>query len=461
MNFTRKRNFFDILVYLTVSIQLSFCHSVCKPLENIVFSGAKVICDGGCIFYCIPDYDFGQAADWKSNCTFSPLPIANGSENVINRKNVNNPVSNMFIEMSTCNLSTASVLQATKTLNIGSHLLNLNVAKFITSDSFIGFEQIALLYLSNMASNSGLGENSFMNLLELTFLEISNNSIASLPENLFINQTELKYLNLTENGLKSLPNGIFKHTKKLCWLDLSHNQLKTIQPGTFDVLIDLNGLNLSYNQLNFDDFNDLESPFKNLAALKSLNLAGNGLISLPNQTFNNMQQLEWLDLSGNRLEHIQADLLDCLINLKHFNLSSNKLSTFSNHLWRFDYQFYELDLSNNRLETINDDDLPRLGERMEYKLDGNPWTCECDSGFNKFLRTQQMWGYLNNVKCVNNVTIIEKLEVCEENEKYTRLKIIILSLVCGFGLFIIVVVVAVCYKNKHKPKTRPKNHNFR
>lgn len=463
MNLSKKCNHFVILVYLTVSIQLlPFSHSVCNVPETIIFGDAKVICAGECIFYCIPDYYFGEANDYASNCTFSSITTqTNQSQIVTNQYKFKHAVGNMFMEMSTCNLSTASVLEATKCLDIGFHWLKLNGTKFTASDSYIGFDQITHLYLSNMPTNSVLGEKSFINLLNLIHFEISNNDIDSLPENLFINQTELKFLNLTENNLRSLPNGTFKHTKKLFWADLSHNQLETIETGTFDDLIELEALDLSYNKLNFDDYDDLQSPFEHLTKLKSLNLAENNLLSLSNTTFSHMHRLQWLDLNRNRLKHIQSDLLNGLVNLKHFNLSSNKISTLSDNFWRFNDRIYELDLSNNRLETLNNEDLPRLSERREFKLEGNPWKCECDSEFNKFLRTQQRLGYLTNVKCVNNLTIIETLDVCEQIEKYKRLKIIISSLVCGFGMFIIVVVVAVCYKNKHKPKARSKNHNFR
>lgn len=448
MNFAKKRNYFSILVYLIVSIQVSFCHGICNPPKKIIFGDAEVICAGECISYCIPDYYFGEAIDWTSNCTFSSI----ATTNVTNQRNLKHTVSNMFMEMSTCNLSTTSVLEAAKNLNIGCYWLKLNGAKFTASDSFIGFEQITHLYLSNMPANSVLGENSFRNLLNLTYLEISNNYIVSLAENIFINQTELKFLNLTGNNLRSLPDGIFKYTKKLLRVDLSHNQLDTIYSGTFDDLIDLKGLDLSYNKLNFDEF---QAPINDLAKLKSLNVAENSSITLSNITFGDMQMLQWLNLSGNRLEQIQSGFLDGLINLKHLNLSSNKISTVSRDLWRVN----ELDLSNNRLETINDEDLQKLSQRSELKLDANPWKCECDSEFNKFLQTQQRLGYLKNVKCDTNLTLIEKLDVCEEIDKYKRLKIIISSLVCGFGLFVLVVVVAVCYKNKHRTKTRSRNHN--
>lgn len=72
MNSVRKNSIFAIFVYSIISIQYLLCHSECEiPKKDIYSSDVIVFCDGKCISFCVPTFDYVRMKnDAKYNCTF-------------------------------------------------------------------------------------------------------------------------------------------------------------------------------------------------------------------------------------------------------------------------------------------------------------------------------------------------------------------------------------------------------
>nr|XP_040050287.1 LOW QUALITY PROTEIN: toll-like receptor 9 [Gasterosteus aculeatus aculeatus] len=140
----------------------------------------------------------------------------------------------------------------------------------------------------------------FQNLTNLTFLDISDNHLASITpevlvnlpgsiETLSISNNLLKYfpwqnisalanlchLNLSQNFLYYLPHTVIEFGVDFSLLDLSHNHLTNIPEGFFRMATSLHYLYLSHNQIKALNHQFLPAPFKNGSALQKLTLHAN------------------------------------------------------------------------------------------------------------------------------------------------------------------------------------------
>ncbi|KAI4824727.1 hypothetical protein KUCAC02_013222 [Chaenocephalus aceratus] len=140
----------------------------------------------------------------------------------------------------------------------------------------------------------------FHNLINLTYLDISNNELKSISavvlcnlpqslEQLSISKNKLNnfpwenitalsnlsHLNLSHNFLDSLPNKVIHFGANFTLLDLSHNYLRFIPDDFFSTAESLNYLYLSHNQIKALNHQFLPPPFKNVSARQILTLHAN------------------------------------------------------------------------------------------------------------------------------------------------------------------------------------------
>lgn len=114
-------------------------------------------------------------------------------------------------------------------------------------------------------------DSRMLKLSQLTILDLSGNSIASLPSS-FQGLPMLKELHLSRNKIAFLPASFFvcrSLTRSLCLLDLSKNQLKVL-PSHVSNFKHLVTLNLSDNQIR-----KLPMTLDKLVHLRRLDLLGN------------------------------------------------------------------------------------------------------------------------------------------------------------------------------------------
>ena len=125
---------------------------------------------------------------------------------------------------------------------------------------------------------------------------------------------------LSKNELKEIDEKAFQSLKYLTSLDLSHNQLQEI--FTLSKLQNLQNLNLQGNKITkIEDY-----AFKSLPNLVTLNLNLNDLTgSIQIYAFSGLTNLKNLTLSSNELSQISPDVLKPLPNLVKLHLDSNQL----------------------------------------------------------------------------------------------------------------------------------------
>ncbi|XP_076012271.1 PH domain leucine-rich repeat-containing protein phosphatase 2 [Genypterus blacodes] len=175
----------------------------------------------------------------------------------------------------------------------------------------------------------------------LEALDLQHNKITELPESLFYKALNLKYLNVSANALESIPPS-----------SQSEENLSTLQE-----------LYLTGNCLN-ENCGALLVGHQNL---RVLHIAYNQLLSFPASKLSKLEQLEELNLSGNKLKTIPSTVSSCK-RLHTLLAHSNQITIFPEILNLPEIKL--VDLSCNELTEIQlPDALPATLQELD--LTGN------------------------------------------------------------------------------------------
>lgn len=321
-----------------------------------------------------------------------------------------------------------------------------------------------------------IGKWVWRNSSQVRHLNLRNNKLTALTKEIF-NGLACLNLDMSYNNLTSLPAGIFArdHVSKLLSINLAFNQFTRLPlsslneqyaalqemniannqishvPDNANALVNVKRLNLANNPLSEESLRnilsepktvqelniancglqhltDLETPF-----LRRLNLSRNSITSLRPAIFQRTTLLEQLDLSGNSIRNLNADVslaLQMIPTLKFLDLSKNpirdigssdlngltyleilKLSKL-NELGRFDHEAITK-LSN--LKQLSIYDYPRLGfydihgileaipalENLEVEIKASVLRDQLHPAFNPRLRHLALYG-----KSLQNLTTV-------------------------------------------------------
>lgn len=88
--------------------------------------------------------------------------------------------------------------------------------------------------------------------------------------------------------------------------------------------------------------------FSTYAAIKHINLSASNLTKIADFTFN-LQYLVDLNLRGNHLFFLSANVFNGAVNLRALDLSFNEISIIEPEIFSFTASLWDLNLSNNRL----------------------------------------------------------------------------------------------------------------
>nr|XP_023026272.1 leucine-rich repeat-containing protein 70-like [Leptinotarsa decemlineata] len=157
-------------------------------------------------------------------------------------------------------------------------------------------------------------------------------------------------------------------------LVFDHCKIKYIEGGVFSNMKNVEFIDLSYNFLTTEeiDGNNFKGPYNNskfhpLPSLKYLNLAYNQIHSLPRKFFENMPNLEELNLEGNDFTVLdpQTQLsIGTLTRLTVLNLANNELTEVEGEALRNLSNLKKIDLSSNQLDFVPES-LEYLGKTLQ------------------------------------------------------------------------------------------------
>ncbi|XP_016918416.2 leucine-rich repeat-containing G-protein coupled receptor 4-like [Apis cerana] len=174
------------------------------------------------------------------------------------------------------------------------------------------YTNLKILSLSNSLHNIDITE---INIPSLKTLDLSQNQISFIHEQMFKNIPFLEDLILSENKLLKFPNLFYLSNLKT--LSLAYNLISEIK--NINQLNSLKILNLQGNQINNID----KMAFLMLTELEFLDLSENKLQLLPLDWHDNLSKLKYLNLESNFFVNIQDMKLNTLINLRQLYIKNN------------------------------------------------------------------------------------------------------------------------------------------
>ena len=175
-------------------------------------------------------------------------------------------------------------------------------------------------------------------------------------------------LHLPGRGLSALQAGDFRDLHALRALDLNRNFLETVPDRLFEDLRTVEEVYLSGNLLNELPDGTFDGQTTNLSVL---DLSANGLETLREGVLRNLAGLVSLSLAGNGIAHVPAGLFDDLASLEELDLSANSMDELPDGVFDGNLELRDLDLSINEISELPEGVFADLGNLAELDLSGN------------------------------------------------------------------------------------------
>ena len=243
---------------------------------------------------------------------------------------------------------------------VKSLLVNGRGLETLRADDLVGLDYLESLTITGVnlhtiESGAFAPVNDTLRYATFTHSRLEPSDLSELTSN-------LKELSLAQNNISSLGANAFSRFTNLEQLSLWGNPITSLHGDAFDGLSSLKGLYLGgYNPpdssgngrrrllLSVDQFADNGS-------LLELNLSNSRISTIPNNTFNNLNNLKTLVLKDNDLATLNRDMFHADLGKLHsLSLGCNDLTTdsFSNN-WSDNVDgLRDLYLHNNDLHAVN------------------------------------------------------------------------------------------------------------
>lgn len=193
----------------------------------------------------------------------------------------------------------------------------------------------------------------YVDIPELETLDLSQNRFQFINANTFKNVPEVINVNLSYNEIHFIAEDSFIHVPNLKHLDLSHNKMK----GPLPVYMlqknkDIETLNFSGNP-NLKVLTGEEGLSGQHSTLYTLDISQCGLEILKRNSFQRMENIAHLNVSGNALRMLDGDVFSKLRRLNLLDLSSNQLLSLNNSLFSANTELHKLIVTGNPLHSLS------------------------------------------------------------------------------------------------------------
>ncbi|XP_066548227.1 podocan [Amia ocellicauda] len=270
----------------------------------------------------------------------------------------NNQIREVFVDE-------LSRLFRLETLNLQNNKLT---SHGLEDEAFVLLDHLSYLYLANnklttapmhlppSLVSADFAANQLTKIYPYTFgqkpglksVYLHNNKLtdAGLPDQMFKGSDNLEVLIMSSNFLRYVPQNL---PSALYRLHLKNNKLEKIPKGAFDNLSNLRELYLQNNLLSNDGMDN--ETFSNLNSLEYLDLSNNNLSVVPKGLPRN---LVLLHLEKNAIESIPGDTLTPIRNLEYLLLHNNRLRSrlIDPQAFQGLKKLHTLHMYNNRLERV-------------------------------------------------------------------------------------------------------------
>lgn len=206
----------------------------------------------------------------------------------------------------------------------------------------------------------------------LTTLDLGDNDFFYLTNDEFYDLRKLRYLWLDGNHLPVVLEKTFIMQRELQKISLARNRLAKVTNTAFANVTTLTELDISYNKLIHIEpavFHPV------LDSLEKLDVSGNNIAMAElKYGLQGLANLRYLGLADLNLTEVPVSLLLYHEKLRSLNLSGNLLETFPSQVHL--PQLVELDLSRNKFTGFEEKAMHRLDQVPTVHLVDNPWSCD-------------------------------------------------------------------------------------
>ncbi|XP_046941817.1 podocan [Lynx rufus] len=242
------------------------------------------------------------------------------------------------------------------------HLKNNKLEK-IPPGAFSELSNLRELYLqNNYLTDEGLDNETFWKLSSLEYLDLSSNNLSRVPAGL---PRSLVLLHLEKNAIRSVDADVLTPIRSLEYLLLHSNQLhaRGIHPRAFQGLKRLHTVHLYNNALE-------RVPSGLPRRVRTLMILHNQITGIGRDDFATTYFLEELNLSYNRITspQVHRDAFRKLRLLRSLDLSGNRLHTLPPGLPR---NVHVLKVKRNELAALARGALAGMAQLRELYLTGN------------------------------------------------------------------------------------------
>lgn len=262
---------------------------------------------------------------------------------------------------------------------------------------------------------------------DLKSLSLSNSNI-SLPSGILENLPNLTYVNLVNNTKLRLNLRTFQRLNVEAII-IKNSTLTMLEDTTFVNLQKLERVDLSYNRLKRWN----PAAFHKTPNIIELKLFSNKIELLQADAFKKFKKLSWLYLGDNKIKRFDIQAFRGLNVLSLLDLNSNLIKSLPENLFApYSYldtnigwtmyrkkKYKIIDLQSNYLTFLPSKLLDDLSEVNEIDIQLNPWKCACYFNI-------MTWAGLNNitvtVNSFNSPICIVSERSCVEEINYGLLK---------------------------------------
>uniref|UniRef100_A0A3P9K8F4 Leucine-rich repeats and immunoglobulin-like domains 3 n=1 Tax=Oryzias latipes TaxID=8090 RepID=A0A3P9K8F4_ORYLA len=212
--------------------------------------------------------------------------------------------------------------------------------------------------------------------LSLETLDLSYNNIVEMKAGSFP-ALPLRNMFLNNNRISSMETGCFANlSSTLQVLRLNRNRLSAITPKIFQ-LPSLQHLDLSRNRIRHVE----GLTFLGLQSLRFLKMQRNGLVRLMDGAFWGLENVEVLQLDNNNLTVVTKRWLYGLLTLQQLHLGHNAIGAIEPEAWDFCQKLSQLDLSSNHLTRLEESTFVGLSLLDELHVGNNSISFIADGAF--------------------------------------------------------------------------------
>lgn len=231
--------------------------------------------------------------------------------------------------------------------------------------------------------------------LSVNYGDPRTRSYFDIGEGSFINMTNLSFLNLSYNNIRRVSRETFTGLENLeRHLGLKNASIYHLEEGAFENLGKLQFLTLEYNP--FPEFYNLTAAmFRGLHNLRVLLLGGCSITFLSPDVFSYLPSLEYLSLRDNQLSTLSPVLFSSVPRLIGIDLSDNQLTypkNTSHRLFENNPGLEVVFLSRNKFTSLNPVMLEDAIFLTRLELYDNNLLCQCASFLptKKWLKEQNL-----------------------------------------------------------------------